>query len=94
MKAPIAAEFLPIQGQDNAKVKGKRKASTAAKISDRQTKHVRVQTRRSKILLEASGMSNYKINTTTKDSESSKKRQRNIESDGERNLRFRTADPT
>ncbi|KAJ0985537.1 hypothetical protein J5N97_003893 [Dioscorea zingiberensis] len=109
-RAPIAAEFLPVQGQDNAGVKSKRKASTAAKMTElvkgkfdsglklkerdksqvhenRLTEHIGVQTRRSKILLEASSTSNYKINTTAKDFEISKKRQWNIESGGERNLR-------
>ncbi|KAJ0967858.1 hypothetical protein J5N97_024775 [Dioscorea zingiberensis] len=86
--AGVHVDTVPIKENENAQREGKRKK----KQVEGKSEHVGVQTRRSKITLEASGFSTYKIDTITKNSESSKKRQRDIKSGGERKLRLRKAD--
>ncbi|KAJ0985532.1 hypothetical protein J5N97_003888 [Dioscorea zingiberensis] len=86
-KASTAAKMTEsVKGKFDSGLKLKEREKSQVH-ENRLTEHIGVQTRRSKILLEASSTSNYKINTTAKDFEISKKRQWNIESGGERNLR-------
>ncbi|KAJ0968578.1 hypothetical protein J5N97_025495 [Dioscorea zingiberensis] len=88
----VAAEAEPIHEQDNtqasstAKGKGKRKVNTAGikiegkkKSEQKQSEHIGAQTKRSKVLLKYSGMGKLSIDTPSKESGSSKKRQQNTE---------------